>query len=298
MKTRTRSLFLVAAPICLLGPLLAQHTIESEINPMAGNRNAIADGKRLYDSTCQACHGADARGERAPALAGGSFRHGNADGQVFLNIRNGIPGTQMPPFAQLTSDQAWQLVSYIRSLSGPVPGTERVSGDPAAGKAVFEGKGQCLSCHQVNGQGQPVGPDLSAAGSGSAQSLEAAILNPNVPAAPGRGGRGGGRGAFRRGRPATLIVKTADGHEYRGVRKNEDSFSLQMVDTAGQLHLFDKARLTSLRVENKSIMPDDYARRLAAPPAAATPRTRNSPEPKGGGTEMPRRDRPGPRSIP
>jgi hypothetical protein len=34
-------------------------------------------------------------------------------------------------------------------------------------------------------------------------------------------------------------VKTADGHEYGGLRKSQDAFSLQMVHTAGQLHLFD-----------------------------------------------------------
>lgn len=265
MKTRTKFLFAVAAPLGFIGPLLAQHTLQSETNPMAGNRAAITAGKRLYDSACQSCHGADARGDRAPSLATGLFRHGNADGELFLNIRNGVTGTPMPAFSQFTSDQVWELVSYIRGLAGTVVVSERVSGNPAAGKAVFEGKGQCLACHQVNGQGLPVGPDLSAAGNGSAQSLEAAILNPNPPAAPAFGGRGGGRGAFRRGPPATLIVKTADGHEYRGVRKSEDVFSLQMVDTAGQLHLFDKARLAELRVEHKSLMPDDYARRLTAP---------------------------------
>jgi len=166
----------------------------------------------------------------------------------------------MPAFSQFTSDQVWQLVSYIRSLAGTAVASERVGGDPAAGKAVFEGRGQCLSCHTVNGQGQPVGPDLSAAGNGSAQALEAAIVNPNQPPAA----LGGGRGP-RRGPPTTLTVKTADGHEYRGVLKSEDVFSLQMVDATGQLHLIDKANLAEVRVEMKSLMPDDYARRLTAP---------------------------------
>src|ERR1039458_4530335 len=196
MRTDTAFLFALAAPLCFSGLLLAQHTIESDTNPMAGNRAAIAAGNRLYDSACQSCHGAGARGDRAPALATGVFRHGNADGQLFLNIRNGITGTAMPAFSQFTSDQVWQLVSYLRSLAGTVVVSERVAGDPAAGKAVFEGKGQCLSCHQVNGQGLPIGPDLSEAGRGSAQSLQSAILNPNQPAAAAAGGRGGGRGAF------------------------------------------------------------------------------------------------------
>jgi putative heme-binding domain-containing protein len=227
---------------------------------MAGNRAAIAAGNRLYDSACQSCHGAGARGDRGPALATGVFRHGGADAQLFLNIRNGINGTVMPAFFQFTADQVWQLVSHIRSLAGSAVATERVGGNPAAGKAVFEGKGQCLSRHLVNGQSQPVGPDLSAAGNGSAQSLQAAILNPNQPPVAG-----GGRGPFRRGPPTTLTVKTADRHGYRGVRKSEDVFSLQLVDTTGQLRLFDKAGLAELRVENKSVMPDDYARRLTAP---------------------------------
>src|ERR1019366_4206399 len=264
MRTDTRFLIALAVPLCFGGLLLAQHTLESETNPLAGNRAAITAGNRLYDAACQSCHGAGARGDRAPALAAGVFRHGSADGQLFLNIRNGISGTAMPAFSQFTSDQVWQLVTYIRSLAGMAAVNERVSGNPAAGKAIFEGKGQCLSCHTVNGQGQSVGPDLSAAANGSAQSLEAVILNPNQPPAAG-GGRGGGRGPFRRGSPTTLTVKTADGHEYRGVRKSEDVFSLQLVDTAGQLHLFDKATLAELRVENKSLMPDDYARRLTAP---------------------------------
>ncbi|HMD70605.1 MAG TPA: c-type cytochrome, partial [Bryobacteraceae bacterium] len=260
-RTHTTFLFALTSALCFGGPLLAQHTLESETNPLAGNRAAIMAGNRLYDGACQSCHGAGARGDRAPALATGIFRHGNADGQLFLNIRNGINGTAMPAFSQFTSDQVWQLVSYIRSLAGMAVVNERVSGNPAAGKAVFEGKGRCLSCHTVNGRGQPVGPDLSAAGNGSAQALEAVILNPNQPpAAPG-----GGRGPRRGGLPVTLTVKTADGHEYRGVRRSEDVFSLQMVDTAGQLHLFDKAGLTEVRVENKSLMPDDYARRLTAP---------------------------------
>src|ERR1035437_8739012 len=212
MRTDTTFLFALAAHLCFGGLLLAQHTLESETNPLAG--------------------------DRAPALATGVFRHGTADGQLFLNIRNGINGTAMPAFSQFTSDQVWQLVSYIRSLAGTVVVSERVGGNPAAGKAVFESKGQCLSCHLVNGQGQPVGPDLSAAGNGSAQSLEVVILNPNQPPTAG-GGPGGGRGP-RRGPPTTLTVKTADGHEYRGVRKSEDVFSLQLVDTAGQLHPFAK----------------------------------------------------------
>jgi small nuclear ribonucleoprotein (snRNP)-like protein/mono/diheme cytochrome c family protein len=52
------------------------------------------------------------------------------------------------------------------------------AGDVVRGKAVFEGKGNCQSCHRVNGVGSLFGPDLSTIG-----------------APPGRGGGGGGGGA-------------------------------------------------------------------------------------------------------
>src|SRR5262249_4421032 len=69
----------------------------------------------------------------------------------------------------------------------------------------------------------------------------------------------GGRGAAT---PTTLVVTTKDGREIRGVRRNEDTFSLQMIDAAGGLHLLDKTEL-SVREEARSLMPADYATRLA-----------------------------------
>ena len=74
-----------------------------------------------------------------------------------------------------------------------------------------------------------------------------------------------GGAAAAAGPPATVVVKTADGREIRGVRRNEDTFSLQMVDTAGQLHLLDKLKLASVVVAQRSrLHPTDYASRLSA----------------------------------
>jgi hypothetical protein len=67
--------------------------------------------------------------------------------------------------------------------------------------------------------------------------LRQKIVNPERPAA--RAAAAGGRGGAT---PATVIVKTLDGREIRGVRRNEDTFSLQMIDLAGQLRMFDKRR--------------------------------------------------------
>src|SRR6516225_8114128 len=115
-------------------------TAEAQRNPFAGNAVAIAAGKSLYDQTCQNCHGASAGGDRGPALTG-TLKWGAADGMIFTNIRSGIRGTAMPPFARLSTEQVWQIVSYIRSLStgnATESKIETVKGDPLAGKVTFE----------------------------------------------------------------------------------------------------------------------------------------------------------------
>ena len=111
-------------------------------NPLGNSPAAIAAGQRVYDQTCQPCHGASGQGDRGPALDTGTFTHGREDGDLFHTIREGVPASQMPPFRGLTDEQVWQLVSYIRSLAGPVaPPAARDAassgGDPAAGKRCF-----------------------------------------------------------------------------------------------------------------------------------------------------------------
>jgi len=260
MARRSRIFFGVAAwlGVFYLGRgILPAQDRASDTNPMANNRDALAAGRKLYDQTCQTCHGGEGRGDRGPALSTGKFPHGSDDGDIFRNIRNGIAGSGMPAFSILTADQIWQVVSYIRSLSGAAaaPPNEAVPGDAAAGETIFFGKAACGACHQVNGRGGIVGPDLSSAGKSAAQSLRAKIVEPNAdPDVNGRARRG----------PGVVVIKTKDGGEIRGSRRAEDTYSLQLVDTSGKLLLLDKADITEERYEFKSLMPDDYAKQLTA----------------------------------
>ena len=246
---------LLLAPTALsLGVLLAQPPAsDSTRNPLADHPTAVADGLRVYNQTCQSCHGAGGQGDRGPALTTTRFVHGNDDADVLHSIRAGVPGTQMPPFSGLSDTQIWQLVSYIRSLQNTGPAdraagsvTPAVEGNAAAGEALFFGKATCASCHEVNGRGGIAGPDLSGAGRLSPAVVRQRIVDPNS------------------GPPAaTVVVRTQDGRDIRGVRRNEDTFSLQIVDAFGQLHLLDKRTLASMRVEDRSLMPADYAARLS-----------------------------------
>ena len=138
-----------------------------------------------------------------------------------------------------------RLLSFVVAigLSGAIFAAQQDSTGPAAiaGEALFFGKAGCASCHEVNGRGGVAGPDLSGAGQTSPEVLREKILNPTG---------------------STIVAKTKDGREIQGVRRNEDTFTLQIVDASGQLHLLDKMKLAEVRRENRSLMPRDYAARL------------------------------------
>jgi PQQ-dependent dehydrogenase (methanol/ethanol family) len=266
MKTARRFGIGALLPLATSAAVLFAQANQSDTvrNPFGSNPSAVLAGRQLYNQTCQGCHGPDGQGDRGPALDRPALAHGDNDGDLFHTIRAGLPGTQMPPFAALADSDVWQLVSYIRSIQGRTPGNDATAaaatatrGNAAAGEALFFGRAGCAACHEVNGRGGITGPDLSSAGQQPAEVLRQKIVDPNRPAAPPPGGRGAPP-------PVTIVARTRDGREIRGVRRNEDTFSLQLMDASGRLHLLDKSQLASETVESRSLMPSDYAVRLSA----------------------------------
>jgi precorrin-6B methylase 2/mono/diheme cytochrome c family protein len=58
-----------------------------------------------------------------------------------------------------------------------------IAGDPAVGKALFEGKGNCLTCHSIENRGSKLGPDLSWIGIlRSPESLRHSLVEPDAAA--------------------------------------------------------------------------------------------------------------------
>ena len=231
-------------------------------NPLGADPAAVAVGQRLYDQGCAGCHAAAGQGsERAPALTG-RFTRGNEDGDLFHSIREGVPATAMPSHRQLSDQQTWQLVSYIRSLAGAaplLPAGAPSPGDATAGAAVFA-RAQCGVCHEIDGVGGIVGPDLSTAGRHGADALRRKILDPDqaIESAPAQGPP---RPAAR---PQTVTARLKDGRTIRGVRRGEDTFTVQILALDNRLQLLDKSAIAELRVDNTSVMPRDYATRLSA----------------------------------
>ncbi len=91
------------------------------------------------------------------------------------------------------------------------------TGDAARGKAVFEGKGQCATCHRVNGNGSRTGPDLTDIGNlRKPDQLEQSILDPDAE-------------IDRQNR--TYRVVTRAGETITGHLLNLDAFSVQLLDS-------------------------------------------------------------------
>ncbi len=218
---------------------LAQQQSDTPNNPFARDPAAPAAGRALFNATCVACHGQDATGGRGPALNTGTFTHGNSDYDLFQVIKGGIAGTQMPNFSTLPSDDIWRLVTYIKSLSNGAPaggGAAPVvaSGNAAAGEALFFGAGNCTNCHEINGRGGILAPDLSAEGQRAPNLIRSGITHTPV----------GGRG-FRGPTARALNIVMKDGRKISGITRAEDSFTVDLQLKDGTYALLDAANIAS-----------------------------------------------------
>jgi cytochrome c oxidase cbb3-type subunit 3 len=90
-------------------------------NPYEGNAWTVAEGRRFYDAyNCAGCH-AHGGGGMGPALMDTVWRYGREPAQVAASILDGRPNG-MPAFRdRIPEPQVWQLVAYLRSLSGLAP---------------------------------------------------------------------------------------------------------------------------------------------------------------------------------
>ncbi len=129
-----------------------------DVKAVAGDKQAMEMGKRLYLTYCMQCHGADARGAKGfPNLTDSDWLYGGEPDQIKQTINEGRMGV-MPPHAQLGADTVKDLANFVRSLSGLPNDSVRA----AKGKEAFASAG-CLGCHGPEAKGmQAIGaPNLT-----------------------------------------------------------------------------------------------------------------------------------------
>jgi putative heme-binding domain-containing protein len=233
---------------------------------------SIAEGARLFAINCgnAYCHGTSGSGGGAPRLRG----KGLESSYVFKSISNGIPGSSMPSFkSELSEVQIWKLVAFIvddaktdavdkpdaRGANEPASQPPRrpapnsgsaTVGDAQAGRVLFFDSAQpkrCGSCHSFEGEGTPIGPDLSKTKGTPARELFLSILFPRD---------------IKDSRYATVTLTLRNGDKVAGVKKEEDTESIRVYDTAALpavLRTVQKGDVLKTETSRESVMPNDYA---------------------------------------
>ena len=108
-------------------------------------RAEVENGARLFQASCATCHGPKGDAVRGVALLSGQYKHATSDEQLVKIIIEGIAGTSMPP-NNYSALEAGMIVAYLRGIAAGDNVTV-TAGDLARGKALFEGKGKCTTCH-------------------------------------------------------------------------------------------------------------------------------------------------------
>ncbi len=115
-----------------------------------------------------------------------------------------------------------------------------LTAEAARGKAIYEGKGNCASCHRIKGAGSRIGPDLSEAGARRPEQLTTKLTNPDAEINAAN-------------RPYRVVLK--NGTVVNGRLLNLDTFTVQMLDDKENLRSFTKSDLKEYMFVEKSPMP-------------------------------------------
>lgn len=212
--------------------LAAEHPVKDETPDAAA-------GKKLFELHCAVCHGIEGRGGgRGPNLNRVHLEHAPDDAALKSLIEDGIP-PEMPEAWYLSEKDVKNVVAYVRSL-GTIP-AEPVPGDATRGARVYA-KGGCANCHIVAGEGTGFGPELTEVGvRRNAEYLRACLVKPSAHL------------------PEVFLwveVTPTSGGTLRGIRVNEDTFSIQIKDSSGGFHSLRKQELKELhKLRGETPMP-------------------------------------------
>jgi putative heme-binding domain-containing protein len=217
-------------------------------NPHLGNPESIRSGMTLYRIRCADCHGLDATGYRGPDLTA-TMAAGANDERLFQTMRKGVPGTEMPAAnaTDTPDDDLLMIIAYLRKISTVAPAKEASSGNVENGQRLFAA--QCASCHRIAGKGGRMGPDLTRIGAArSRAALTREIRTPSEWIPPGY---------------ETVTVVTKDGQRIGGIKKNEDAFTIQLMDMRERIQGYLKSDLQEVLYEKSSLMPAFGPNRLS-----------------------------------
>jgi cytochrome c oxidase cbb3-type subunit III len=239
------ALFAAVALAPAAGRLAAQGTPQD--HPGQYSAGEIEAGSRLYAGQCVLCHGPSGDLVAAIDLRRGRFRRAVSDEDLGRVIVAGVPDAGMPGFT-LQPAEVNGLIAFIRA-GFDVSGAAVKVGNAGRGRALFEGKGACGTCHRVNGKGPRAAPELSDIGAiRTPAALQRSLLDPTSAMLPIN-------------RPVRAV--TRDGRTVKGRRLNEDTYTVQLIDEEERLVSLVKAELREYELAATSPMPS-YAKTFSS----------------------------------
>jgi putative heme-binding domain-containing protein len=198
----------------------------------------IQSGYRLYASQCQLCHAPNGDGVAGISLSRQQFRAVSTDEEIRKLISTGS-SRGMPGF-MLGEAEMDGVIAFIRSGMDQRGVTFRL-GDASRGKMVFEGKGNCASCHRVAGKGARTAPDLTDIGFlRRPGQLFNSLTEPAKQTMPIN-------------RPVDILLR--DGSRIKGRRYDEDTLSVRLIDSAENMRSIQKAEILRYDVRKDTDMP-------------------------------------------
>jgi cytochrome c oxidase cbb3-type subunit III len=211
--------------VCGCTGLRAQDSAGARSQQVA-NSAQVEAGKREFRQTCGFCHGPDGRGASGPDLIRSSLvshdSNGNLIGPV---IRNGRPEKGMPAFplpdstvsaiAEFLHAEARLASSVSQRIPAEYPVEKLLVGSAAAGRAYFNGPGNCAKCHSPSGDFAHI-----------ASKYKPIDLQTRI--------------AFPAGAIPAVTVTEPGGHVTTGVQTYSDEFLISLRDPGGWVHTWDR----------------------------------------------------------
>jgi len=152
-------------------------------NPFPATDANIQAGKQIYLQQCALCHAADGHAETNLGLAmyppamdlnSPHVQRWN-DAELLWITQNGVRLTGMPAWKTIVSEEdTWKVVDFIHALPKEPP-TRAAAGQKETvapksqselisyGRKLYSQEG-CMGCHQLDGEGGKVGPELTIEG--------------------------------------------------------------------------------------------------------------------------------------
>src|SRR5436309_9312657 len=152
-------------------------------NPFPATEANIQAGKQIYLQQCALCHAADGRAETKLGLAmyppvmdlNSPHVQRWSDAELLWITQNGVRFTGMPAWKTIVSEEdTWKVVDFIHALpkESPIRAAARQKEIVVPkskselinyGRKLYLQEG-CMACHQLDGEGGNVGPELTIEG--------------------------------------------------------------------------------------------------------------------------------------